>query len=294
MAGAEGTVVAAFGRHYEVQFADGRCVRAFPRGKKSEIAVGDVVALDADGGDGAQILEHRPRTSLLYRSDAYRQKLIAANVSQIVLVGAAEPAIHDLLLSRAIVAAEAESIGVVIVLNKIDLADKVEAARAILAPFAALGYRIVEICAKRDVTALDSLLHNEASVLVGQSGMGKSSIINALLPGTGAATREISAALDSGKHTTTHARMYGLPAGGKLIDCPGLQEFGLAHLGFGQIEQGFIEFRPYLGHCRFRDCRHGSEPDCAVREAVQAGRIDARRYRHFSVLVGESAKHNRF
>jgi ribosome biogenesis GTPase len=122
-------------------------------------------------------------------------------------------------------------------------------------------------------------------VLVGQSGMGKSTLVNALVPGALAATREISAALDSGKHTTTHARLYRLGDGSAIIDSPGLQEFGLAHLTFGEIENGFAEFRPTLGRCRFHDCRHADEPDCAVKALVEAGIIARCRYDHFRAIT---------
>ncbi len=278
-----GTVVAAFGRHYDIAFPDGSRMSAYPRGKKSPYACGDEVDVSADG----QILAHAPRRSLLYRSDAYRQKLIAANATQLVLVVATEPSFSDLLLSRALVAAEHEGLGALIVLNKTDLADGLPSARRQLAPFAALGYGVVELCALAHADALAAHLRGERSVLVGQSGMGKSTLTNALVPTAAAATREVSAALDSGKHTTTHARLYDLPGGGSLIDCPGLQEFGLAHLTLGEIEHGFRELRPFLGQCRFRDCRHDAEPGCAVKQGLADGRVDARRLGHFHQLVQE-------
>lgn len=116
--------------------------------------------------------------------------------------------------------------------------------------------------------------------------MGKSTLINALIPDAGAATREISKALDSGKHTTTHATLYPLDAESFLIDSPGLQEFGLAHLERGEIEYAFREFRPYLGHCRFRNCRHGQEPGCALRPALDSGEIDKSRFASYARLTG--------
>ncbi|MCX8018138.1 MAG: ribosome small subunit-dependent GTPase A, partial [Rhodocyclaceae bacterium] len=176
----------------------------------------------------------------------------------------------------------------VIVLNKCDLTALLPAARQRLTPFSALDLPIVELSAQCDATPLAPWLAGELSVLVGQSGMGKSTLVNALVPGARAATREISTALGSGKHTTTHARLFDLPAGGGLIDSPGLQAFGLAHLGRGQIELGFAEFAPYLGQCRFRDCRHENEPDCAIKAAVAAGAIDARRLAHFHAIARES------
>lgn len=280
-----GCIVAAFGRHYEIELADGRRVNGFPRGKKSPFAVGDVVDLTADG----QITGHTPRQSLLYRSDAYRQKLIAANVTQLVLVVATEPSFSDLLLTRALVAAEHQDLHVLIVLNKSDITAELPAAREALAPFSALGYRIIELSARQDARLLSPLLQGETSVLVGQSGMGKSTLINALIPEAMAATREISTALDSGKHTTTHARLYRPENGYALIDCPGLQEFGLAHMTPAEIESGFVEFRPYIGTCRFRDCRHAAEPDCAIKTAVASGAIHPRRLEHYRQLIAESA-----
>ena len=277
----EGRIVAAFGRHYEVELTDGSCITGIPLGKKSPYACGDRVALERASTDQAQILRHLPRTSLLYRSDAYREKLIAANSSQIMLVVATEPSFSDELLARALVAAESQGLRSIIVLNKIDLVDRLPAARARLAPLASLGYAVLELSAHTDATPLLPYLAGEISVLVGQSGMGKSTLINALVPGASAATREISTALDSGKHTTTHARLYRLVHGGSLIDSPGLQEFGLKHLSTSAIEEGFVEFRPHLGGCRFRDCRHQSEPNCAIKQAVEQGLINAHRYEQF-------------
>ena len=283
-----GIIVAAFGRHYEIELADGRRATGYPRGKKSPFAVGDDVELSPDG----QITGHAPRTSLLYRSDAWRQKLIAANATQLLLVVATDPSFSDMLLSRALVAAEHEGLQPVIVLNKCDLKSALAAARALLAPFAALGCRIVELSAKLDASPLLPLLTGESSVLVGQSGMGKSTLTNALVPGATAATRELSTALDTGKHTTTYARLYRLPPdkcpGGTLIDSPGLQEFGLKHLTAQQIEFGFVEFRPFLGQCRFRDCQHDAEPGCAIKQALAEGIIHPRRLDHFRQFISES------
>lgn len=285
---AAGTIVAAFGRHYEVELADGRLATGYPRGKKSVYAVGDEVELSSDG----HITAYTPRRSLLYRSDAYRQKLIAANATQLLLVVAVDPSFSDMLLSRALVAAEQQALRPLIALNKCDLAESrpelLAAARALLAPFAAQGYRVLEISAKRDTAPLLPLLAGETTVLVGQSGMGKSTLTNALVPGAAAATRELSVALDSGKHTTTHARLYRLPGGGRLVDSPGLQEFGLKHLTPAEIEFGFPEFRPLLGQCRFRDCSHEAEPDCAIKAALAEGIIHSRRLEHFHQFISEN------
>lgn len=286
----EGVVTAAFGRHYEVTCANGRVVNGIPRGKKSPYACGDRVALGPLHGGEAQILAHAPRTSLLYRSDQWKEKLIAANATQVVLVVATAPAFSTELISRALVAAAHEKQRALIALNKCDLSDGLPAARAQLAPYVALGMPVVELSALTDVGPLLPWLAGQTTVLVGQSGMGKSTLVNALVPEAGAATREISTALDTGKHTTTHARLYALPGGGALIDSPGLQEFGLAHLTRGEIELGFTEFVPHLGRCRFRDCRHESEPDCAIKAASARGEVDARRLAHFVAIAAENER----
>ncbi|MDD5248627.1 MAG: ribosome small subunit-dependent GTPase A [Rhodocyclaceae bacterium] len=285
----QGTIVAAFGRHYEVESDDGQLWQATPRGKRSVYACGDRVALEPGAIGQARIADHLPRTSLLYRSDEWKQKLIAANATQVVLVVASEPGFSDELLSRALVAIEHDRLRAVIVLNKCDLVERLPAARAQLAPFAALGYPVLELCARQSAAPLLPYLHGQVSVLVGQSGMGKSTVINALVPGAAAPTREISTALDSGKHTTTYARLYRLDADSAIIDSPGLQEFGLAHLSFGDIEDGFPEFRATLGRCRFHDCRHGAEPDCAVKALIASGAVDRRRYDHFRAITARAA-----
>lgn len=279
--GNAGAIVAAFGRHYEVELDDGRSAVGYPRGKKSLFAVGDEVELSPDG----QITGHAPRRTLLYRSDAYRQKLIAANATQLLLVVATDPSFSDILISRALVAAENQGLRTIIVLNKCDLRAPLSGARALLAPFSAVGCRILELSAKLDASPLLPPLAGESSVMVGQSGMGKSTLINALVPGAAAATGEISTALDSGRHTTTYARRYHLSNGGTLIDSPGLQEFGLNHLTRREIEFGFVEFRPYIGQCRFRDCHHQREPDCAIKAAAASGAIHRRRLEHFRQLA---------
>jgi ribosome biogenesis GTPase / thiamine phosphate phosphatase len=292
-----GQIVAAFGRQYLVRMDDGREIACLTRGKKSEVACGDVVEIqrtaDASTGNGtgAQGVIERiaPRRSLLHRSDAFREKLIAANVTQIIVVVAAEPSFSDELLARCLVAAFDQKLEVLIVLNKCDLPDAAAAARKRLIPYRDIGYRVLELSAKQDVTALRPFLTGHTSVLVGQSGMGKSTLINALLPDAQAATREISAALDSGKHTTTHARLYRIDETSGLIDCPGVQAFGLHHLSFGGIEQGFVEFAQYLGQCRFRDCRHAHEPGCALRNAVAEGKINARRLELFLQIAANKA-----
>jgi len=294
-ANVQGQVVAAFGRQYLARLTDGSEIVCLTRGKKSEVVCGDLVEIKHTGAasadnDAQGVIERiLPRRSLLHRSDAFREKLIAANVTQIIVVVAAEPSFSDELLARCLVAAQDQQIEVLIVLNKCDLAVPAAQARARLEPYRAIGYRVLELSATQDVTTLRPLLAGRSSVLVGQSGMGKSTLINALLPEAQAATREISSALDSGKHTTTHARLYPLNENSSLIDCPGVQAFGLHHLSFGGIELGFVEFAAYLGQCRFHDCHHTHEPGCAIRHAVETGKINARRLELFQQITANKS-----
>ena len=284
----EGTVVAAHGRHYLIELADGSTLPCFPRGKKSELACGDRVQLERSGEAQGVIDTILPRSSLLYRSNEFRQKLIAANVTLVVIVVATEPSFSDELVTRCLIAAESQDIEALIVLNKCDLIERLPEAEAALSPFARLGYSILHLSALGEVDALRTQLAGQTSVLVGQSGMGKSTLVNALVPTAGARTREISEALDSGRHTTTHATLYRLPDGAALIDSPGLQEFGLHHLSRSELEHGFREYRAWQGHCRFRNCRHDREPGCAIRGAVESGDIDASRHDTFLRLCQQS------
>jgi ribosome biogenesis GTPase len=206
----------------------------------------------------------------------------------VIVVVATEPAFSDELITRCIVAAESQDIKVLIVLNKCDLSERVVAAtgaagairRSWVTGRDAFG-------ATQDGALLLPHLAGHTSLLIGQSGMGKSTLINALVPGAAAPTREISQALHTGKHTTTHASLYRPSADSALIDSPGLTEFGLHHLSSEEIAHAFIELRPLLGHCRFRNCRHDHEPDCSVLAAVCHGDIDPRRYAAFRSLCAE-------
>ncbi|GAB1234891.1 ribosome small subunit-dependent GTPase A [Ferrigenium sp. UT5] len=279
----QGRVIAAFGRHYLAELPNGEILECVPRGKKSEVACGDTLEISRTGTGQGVIDRIAPRTSLLYRSDAWKQKIIAANVTQLIIVVASEPSFNDELLARCLLAAHDQKLEILIVLNKSDL-PQVVAARAQLAPYTKIGYHVLELSAKQDVAPLLPYLQGHASVLVGQSGMGKSTLVNALIPAALAATREISTVLDSGKHTTTHARLYHLNPDSDLIDCPGVQLFGLHHLDFAALERNFPEFRPYLGQCRFANCSHSHEPDCAILTAAEQGKIDRRRLALFQQI----------
>lgn len=294
-----GTIIGAHGRHYVVRTDEGKRLVCFTRGKKSEAACGDRVEVEAATAGQGVINSILERTNLVYRSDAFRRKMLAANVSQLMIVVAAEPSFSEDLLGRALVTAEALDIPAAIVLNKTDLTELAEAASLRLTPYRMLNYPVHSISvrgapdAARDL--LLPLLAGKTTLLLGQSGMGKSTLLNLLVPDADAATREISQALQSGKHTTTFTRQYELRDAtqqeviGALIDTPGFQEFGLAHFTPGQIERAFPEMRELLGKCRFYNCSHLAEPDCAVREAVKAGAITSRRFDLFAELTRESA-----
>lgn len=293
-------IIAAHGRHYVVELDDGSHIHAFPRGKKSDCAVGDHVRVQRAAVDQCVITGVQERKNLLHRSDQFKSKLLAANIDQVVIVLATEPGFSEDLLGRALVSAEALGIRPLVILNKTDLPGRLETARQRLALYAGLGYETLEMSVHAAPDAALALLKPRlaglASILIGQSGMGKSSLLNLLIPGVEAQTREISSKLDSGKHTTTFTRLYHLPAEwavvedkhGALIDSPGFQEFGLYHLSEGMLERAFPEFRPRLTECRFYNCHHTNEPGCGVLAAVERGDIAPRRHELYAQLLHES------
>ncbi len=283
MAHEKALVIAAYGKRYNVELADGREISCVTRGKKTDLACGDRVEIKLTDTHEGVVERNLPRHSLLYRSNAYRSKVLAANVTQVLIVLATSPSFYEALLNRCLIAAEAAGIKAVILLNKCDIGENTEALTK-LALYSALGYQVQAMSAKQDIAPLKPLLSGHSSVLVGQSGMGKSTIVNALLPGSQIRTQEVSQVLDSGKHTTTAAHLYHLDAHSDLIDSPGLQEFGLHHLSLDQLEHAFIEFRPFLGKCRFNDCSHLKEPDCAISMAVAQGQVSNLRFMQFQQL----------
>lgn len=282
----DGRIVAAYGRRYLVELKDGTPLDCVTRGRRGALACGDRVSI-ARSAPGQGVIETlAPRETLLYRSDRGRQKLIAANVTQIVVVVAPVPSFHEDLVNRCLAAAEHGNMSALIVLNKAELPGAGLALES-LELYKRLGCRVLALSAKRDVAPLLDLLRGKVSVLVGQSGMGKSTIINALAPDAAVRVAELSAALDSGRHTTTHARLYHVDAVTDIIDSPGLQAFGLHHLDAAELAEAFVEFRPFLGRCRFRDCRHLAEPGCALAQACVAGSIHERRLESYRQLMKE-------
>lgn len=294
--GLTGLIIAAHGRHYLAE-VDGRKLQCVTRGKKTNIAVGDVVHLKMTSDDQAVIESVAERQTLLYRSDQYKSKLLAANLTRLFIVVATEPGFADDLISRSLVAAEAAGIDAHLILNKTDVVDSLPKARQRLETYTSLGYPLHEVSARtrpdEAVATLLPLLAGQSSIFIGQSGMGKSSLINLLVPDADIAVREISAALDTGKHTTTFTRLYDLHIAGAastIIDSPGFQEFGLYHLSEGMLERAFVEFAPYLGGCKFYNCRHLIEPQCAILAAVADGKIAKFRHQLYGQLLHESAQ----
>jgi len=299
----QGRIVAAHGRHYTVELDDGSLRKCFPRGKKGGAAVGDNVLIQPQGRDEGVIENILERRNLLYRSDDMRTKQFAANVDQLLIVVAVEPAFSHDLVGRALVAAQSAGIQPIILLNKADLSAGLPAARQRVQNLTGASEcgplaPVLEISALDSAAAADALLpllRDRCSLLLGQSGMGKSSILNALVPDALAHTQAHSVALDAGKHTTTSTRLYHLPDGrGSLIDSPGFQTFGLYHLTPGELERGFPEFAEPARHCRFYNCMHRQEPGCGVLQAVAQGRIPAERHALYLRILAENEAQSRY
>ena len=287
-------VIATFGRTSLLETPDGVTWSAVRRGRRGDLVVGDEVIATESGPAQAAVESIEPRHSLLYRADDFRTKELAANVDQVLIVFASRPSFNLWFLWKALVAAKAAGIAAIIVRNKTDLDEGAEAAQLALDQMRSLGWQTLAVSARtkpdKARAALLSIVHGKNSLLVGQSGMGKSTLLNLLVPEAQARTREFSERLDLGKQTTSAARWFRLPGGGALVDTPGFQEFGLVHLSQQQLIEGFPEFEPFLGGCRFIDCRHRAEPDCAIRRAVAEGAIARERYDFYGALSDARAR----
>jgi ribosome biogenesis GTPase len=260
-----------------------------------KLAVGDDVRLDPPEAGGAwSIAEILPRRSKLARrapGGGQGERIVAANVDQvIVMFAAAKPDPHPRMLDRFLVIAEGNNIPARVIINKIDLVGE-EAARARFDDYARIGYPVHYTCVKTGagLESLREVLNGRRSVLTGPSGVGKSSLLNALFPGANLRVGAISESVNKGRHTTVGALMLPLPGsdGGYVIDTPGLREVGLWALVADQLDQCFPEIRGLSDQCRFADCRHVSEPDCAVRAALRDGAISPQRYDSYMKLLEE-------
>lgn len=279
-------ITASFGRRYIVRTPDGKTYEATTRKKRIDFACGDQVHINHINQQQVVIEDYLPRSSLLYRQDSTRSKLIAANVTLMLIVLAAVPTPSEMLLQRALLAAEAAQIQPLIVLNKADLPEN-DIWLQKISFYQGLGYELINISALRDVKKLRNRLQDECAILLGQSGMGKSTLTNALLGNVQARVGEISTALDSGRHTTTHAQLYDLDKNSQLIDSPGLQAFGLHHLQIANLLSYFPDMRSYIGKCRFHNCSHRQEPGCALKQAVNEHKIEPERLLFLQNITNE-------
>lgn len=298
-----GLVIAHYGRSVDVEALEGELRgtlhRCHLRANLEALASGDRVVWRPGANTGESnavqngvIVAGLPRHSLLARPDVHLHtpKPVAANVDRIVIVIAPEPQPFANLIDRYLIAAEAVEITPLLVLNKSDLLDRNERRAeidALFEQYRAIGYTTLQASthSEHGLDALRAQLHDRISVFVGQSGVGKSSLINALIPGIDIRVGELSTAESKGRHTTTTSRLFHLPTGGDLIDSPGIREFGLDNLDRAQIENGFIEFREWLGRCRFRDCSHQHEPGCALQTALRDGHISPARMQSFMTIL---------
>lgn len=283
-----GRVIASHGRHVLVETGSGTRCACTLFGRRLDAVCGDEVRwLPSDREGHGIVVERLPRRTSLARSNSRgRSEIVVANLTQLVVLCAAKPRPDFFVLDRYLAAAELAHIASTVVLNKTDL-DETHAAAAELQRYAAIGYPTVACSAVRG-TGIDELrarLERHVSVLVGQSGVGKSSLANRLLPGLNAETAELSRATVEGRHVTSVATLHHLPGGGDFIDSPGVRDFAPALEQLAAPVAAFREFHDPASRCRFNDCRHLREPDCGVRAAVDAGEISARRYESYRRLA---------
>ncbi|PKH22432.1 ribosome biogenesis GTPase RsgA [Enterobacterales bacterium CwR94] len=299
----DGLVISRFGMHADVEDAEGQIHRCNIRRTLRSLVTGDRVVW-RPGAEGSATVKGiveavHERTSVLTRPDFYDGvKPIAANIDQIIIVSAILPELSLNIIDRYLVASETLDVEPILVLNKVDLldADGMAFVEEQMEIYRKIGYRVLMVSSrvKSGLQPLEEALTGRISIFAGQSGVGKSSLLNTLLGlESGAAeilTNDVSDVSGLGQHTTTAARMYHFPHGGRLIDSPGVREFGLWHLEPEQITRGFVEFRNYLGDCKFRDCKHGDDPGCALREAVQNGEIDESRFDNYHRILESMAQ----
>jgi len=291
----QGTVIQHHGKQAIVENGSGDLITCKIRQNLGSMVCGDrvIYQISAEDQQGV-ILAIEERDSVLMRPDFRRNpKAFAANINQIIIVAAPEPELSEHLLDRYLVVLESLGLTGVIVINKSDLLS--EAALMMiqeqLQTYKNLGYPIVYTSVKTalGLEGLKGILKDKSSILVGQSGVGKSSLINQLIPDLDLRTSELSQA-NHGKHTTSSSTLYHLPFGGDILDSPGVRDFSVWHISEQHIASGFIEFKPYLGQCRFHNCKHTNEPDCAIKQAVEKGEISERRLKSYQAMLVEIAQ----
>ncbi len=289
---AAGRITAAHGRHFMVTTPEGETFEAHRRGKKGDVVVGDLVECTEPQSGVAAIETILPRKSLLFRSDEWRIKSLAANVDLVAVVYASHPTFNPWFIWKALLAAHQAGIDALVVRNKCDLEDTSGAAAAQAALLRSIGHTVVELSALSEGAEARRILiphfSGRAVLLVGQSGMGKSTLLNGLVPKARAQTREFSVALDLGKQTTTASRWYEAEKDdwtGSIVDTPGFQEFGLAHLSLNDILRAMPDIASCIDGCRYFNCRHLKEPGCSVKAALGRGLISPERYAFYCALA---------
>jgi ribosome biogenesis GTPase len=285
-----GLVIINYGKQQLVEDRSGDIYRCVARRGLPQIVCGDDIEWLQTGDRSGVIETIKPRRTVLYRADGNDgQRPQVANIDQLIVEAALEPALDYFLIDKYCVAAELAQAEPLIIINKADLLEDKDRERiALLASeYRHIGYSTLLTSALKNtgIREFADSLSGHTSILVGQSGVGKSSLIKRLLPNQDIAIGKLSAASGLGKHTTTSTTLYHLPQGGRLIDSPGVRDFHLGKVADSELGNGFREFRPYLGQCRFNDCRHLSEPGCAIRAAVAAGEILERRMQSYRQLM---------
>ena len=281
-----GLVIARYGKRALIEDDAGQRQQCHLRANTDSLVAGDKVVWTESDGAGV-VLARRDRQSVLSRPDPRGNlRPVAANIDLMLIVIAPKPEAHANLIDRYLVAAESEGIDAALVLNKADLLSDNDPLNTLLASYETLGYPTVHTGINDPhADALTPVIRGKTLVLVGQSGVGKSSLVQRLLPDIDIRIGALSEAIDKGKHTTTAAELYHLPAGGQLIDSPGIREFHLHHLPAAHIAFGFKEFLPFLGSCKFRDCQHDHETDCAILNALEQGAISQERFESYRQIV---------